>query len=127
MMWTVAEGRALIDGEEHLQDVRVSILCCGLRGEDDDGARGVEVDQLQVGQVERATSAADQTSITGRAQPVTQPILHLNLVLLGQDRHGRPPPAAVRFDELRDHCEHLIGPAEDDSVVALDHDGAALA
>ncbi len=115
----VAEGQQDLD---HL-DVRVLRRW---RQHHHRAGRG-QVHQVEVGRAERVAGAADHHGPAEIADPGPQRVLHLHLVHVGQDRDAGAALALVRVDELGDHGEHLLGPAEDDGVAALDDPRPALA
>jgi len=122
------ERRPPVDGEQRLQHVGVGVLAVEvLRGQHDDRTGRVEAHHPQVGDVERVARPADDPGRPGVLQTVAQRLLHLDLVVLGQDDDPGALAAAVGRHELLDDREDLVGPAEDHGVVLLDHHRAALA
>ena len=97
------------------------------RGHDDDRSRSLQADQIDIGGLERIAPAADDPGVAGVAKPLPDHLLHLDPVQIGKDGHARTAFALVRLDQLGEHDEHLVGPAEQHGVVALDDPRSALA
>ena len=89
------------------------------------GAMGV--DNLQIGQINGAATAADDTRIVGVAYFITQLIFHLDLVFVAENGDHRVLAAGIRYRQFRDNRKNLGAPAEDDGVIIFDHKGTAFA
>jgi hypothetical protein len=111
-------------GQQDLDHVGVRVL--DRRGHDDDRSRGFRADQVDVGGLQRIAAAADDPGIADAAKPLADHLLHLDSVQVGKDGHTRAAYALVGLDQFVEHDEHLIGPAEQHGVVALDDPGSAL-
>ncbi len=93
----------------------------------DDGAGRVGAHQVEIGGLERVAPTAYHPGVARVTQPVADQFLHLDPIDVGQDGHTRPARAGVRLDQLGQHDEGLLRPAEQDRVILLDDAGAALA
>src|SRR5215210_1657162 len=121
----LAPVRVVGDGEDGLYHLGVGLGPLGR--EHENRARPVRVDDLDVVDVDGISRPADHAGASGLAHPGTDLILHLDLVVFGQDGDARAPAALVGLDEFGHDREYLGRPAVDDRVPALDDKRATLA
>ncbi len=125
MWYGSAAIRVVGDREDRLDHVGVGLVALGR--EDDDRARRRQARDTQVVEVHRAAGAADDLRPARGTDPRPDLVLHLDLVAVGEDDDRAARLVRVGLDDLGDHGEDLLRPAEDHGVVALDHPRAALA
>src|SRR5204862_7481741 len=78
-----APGRAVGDRQDRLDDVGGGLVPFG--GEHDDRARGLHAHHVEVGGVDGAAGATDDAGGLGIADALADGVLHLHLVLFGED------------------------------------------
>ena len=126
----VSGERHVVQVEDHLEDLRVSLVRehRGVR-EDHDGPRGGDGHLIQVSNHQtRALSEHDggplQVSLLDEQ---VQLLLHLLLAILAQHHDDAAALGLVRVDDLLHEQQRLLGPSQHDGVTALHHHGLALA
>ena len=119
-------ARVVGDRERRLDDVDVGVVGA-LWSEHDDAASAVRVDQVEVDEVHGIARPAHDLRVLGVGHLRADGVLHLDLVLVGEDDDDCALARLVRDHELAHDLEHLGAPAEDERVVALEHARAALA
>ena len=118
-VWAVGQRQHRFD------DVRVGVTALG---QNDDRARRVRADDLDVGQVNRTARTTDDARVLRVGDAFADRIFHLDLVLVCHHDDGRAALAISVCDhQFRDDGEHLRSPAEDDGVIVFEHERASLA
>ena len=105
MVGLSAADRVVGQCQDRLYHPRIGIF--SLRGKDNDRPGFVGIDQLQIVDVDRVSGPADDARVLRLAHPVADLVLHLDLVLLGQDGDAGARAALVSGDELGDDREDL--------------------
>ena len=121
----LAVAAAFGQGEDRLDHLRVRFLLV-LGGEDDDRARPLRPHHGQVAEVDRRAAAADHPRPL-RPHLLADQVVHFDLVAFGEDDRRGLLAALVGDLELGEDGEDRVRPAEDQRVVLLEHDRAALA
>jgi hypothetical protein len=119
-------ARVVRDREQRLDDLGVRVA--DLRGQDEDGPRGLEPGDLQIVDVHRLAGPAHDARPTRVGEAGPDLVVHRDLVPVRQHDDGGPVgKVRVRRHELREDREDLLRPAEDDRVVRLHDPRATLA
>src|SRR5205085_10224209 len=88
------------NGQDGLDDARVRVIFVG--AQHDDGAGGIQVHDLQVGEVDGVAGAAHDPRMAGGADLVADDGLHLHLVYFAQDGDARLAAMGVGDHQLGD-------------------------
>ncbi len=118
--WVVGQGKGGLDDNR----VRVGAV---FRSKDDDAARRVRAADLEIGEIHRIAGSHDDPGFAWVRNTGSNLVFHLDLVAVGNDDDGRAATGLVGDADLADHGKHLAAPAEDQSVVGLEHLRATLA
>ena len=89
-----------------------------------DAACSGHVDQCEIGECRRVTTAAHELRGAEVADRIPQRLFHRHLVLVRQHDDRRSLEAFVREHQLADDGGHALGPPEDEGVAVFE-DGAA--
>ncbi|WP_420082319.1 CASTOR/POLLUX-related putative ion channel [Streptomyces sp. JL4002] len=111
-------GERGVEGRQGLHHVRVAGVLL-LRGQDQHGLGRSRTDPGQHGGVGGRTAAADDLRPARGGDARGDLVLHLHLVLGGEDGDGRAALVGVGGDQFRHHRDDLVGPAQDDGVPRL--------
>lgn len=121
----ILAARRVGQRQQGLDHLAVGLVAVG--GEHDDRAGALVVADPQVADVDRRAGPADHAGAAEVAGALADLLLHLDLVLGGED-HDRGALAALVGDrELAEDRHDRVGPAEDQRVVLLQHPRAAAA
>ncbi len=112
-------------GQDALDHVRVGVVV--LAGQDDDRARAVRVDDVQIGGIDRAAGPADDAGILRIPDPAADFVFHRDFVHFGQDGDAGVRAVLVGDHQLGEDRKNLRRPAQDHGVIPLDDERAALA
>ena len=94
----------------------------------DDGARRVRADDLDVGQVDGTTGAANDARAFCVGNAFANRILHLDFIVVSHHNDDCTLSAIrVGFHQFRNDREDLWVPAQNDGVIVFQHERASLA
>ncbi len=110
-VWIVYNGKRSFDHA----CVRIISLPC----KNNDASRLLDVCNIQVHKINRASRAANDACSAGICNASFDVVVHLYLVFLCKNHNAGAPARLVCFADLRDDGEDVFRPAKDDCVVFL--------